>query len=62
MSGALYIINPNSSQAVTDGIDAALDPLRAMGREIVCVTLTDGPPGIAIILDRIESDLEANGE
>ena len=46
MSGALYIINPNSSQAVTDGIDAALDPLRAMGREIVCVTLTDGPPGI----------------
>jgi allantoin racemase len=25
----IYVINPNSTQAVTDAIDAALDPLRA---------------------------------
>jgi Asp/Glu/hydantoin racemase len=28
----LYVINPNSTQAVTDGIDAAIDPLRPMAR------------------------------
>jgi Asp/Glu/hydantoin racemase len=44
---AIYVINPNSTQAVTDAIDAALDPLRASdGPEIECVTLAEGPPGI----------------
>ncbi len=44
---AIYVINPNSTQAVTDAIDAALDPLRASdGPEIACVTLAEGPPGI----------------
>lgn len=42
----LYVINPNSSQTVTDGIDAAVDPLRAMGTDIACLTLAEGPPGI----------------
>ncbi len=42
----LYIINPNSSEAVTRGIDAAVEPLRALGRAIQCVTLPEGPPGI----------------
>jgi allantoin racemase len=43
----IYVINPNSTQAVTDAIDAALDPLRASdGPEIECVTLAEGPPGI----------------
>jgi len=46
----LYVINPNSSQTVTDGIDAALDPLRpmadGMGVKISCLTLAEGPPGI----------------
>src|SRR5215470_6110098 len=43
----IYVINPNSTQAVTDAIDEALDPLRAIdGPEIECVTLADGPPGI----------------
>jgi Asp/Glu/hydantoin racemase len=43
----IYVINPNSTQAVTDAIDAALDPLRAIdGPEIECVTLAEGPPGI----------------
>ncbi len=45
--GAIYVINPNSTQAVTDAIDAALDPLRASdGPGIECVTLAEGPPGI----------------
>ena len=43
----VYVINPNSTQAVTDAIDEALDPLRAIdGPEIECVTLAEGPPGI----------------
>jgi allantoin racemase len=43
---ALVVINPNSSQAVTDGIDAAVDPLRRFGIPIRCLTLAEGPPGI----------------
>jgi len=43
---ALIVINPNSSQAVTDGIDHAVEPLRALGLPIRCVTLAEGPPGI----------------
>ena len=43
----IYVINPNSTQAVTDAIGVALDPLRASdGPEIECVTLAEGPPGI----------------
>jgi len=43
----IYVINPNSTQAVTDAIDEALDPLRASdGPDIECVTLAEGPPGI----------------
>lgn len=42
----LFVINPNSSQAVTDGIDAAIDPLRSFGIPIRCLTLAEGPPGI----------------
>jgi Asp/Glu/hydantoin racemase len=43
---SLIVINPNSSQAVTDGIDAAIDPLRRFGTPIRCLTLAEGPPGI----------------
>ncbi|MEM9788185.1 MAG: aspartate/glutamate racemase family protein [Pseudomonadota bacterium] len=43
---ALIVINPNSSQTVTDGIDAAIDPLRSFGIPIRCLTLAEGPPGI----------------
>lgn len=42
----LIVINPNSSPTVTDGIDAAIDPLRAFGTPIRCLTLAEGPPGI----------------
>jgi Asp/Glu/hydantoin racemase len=47
MSGTIYVINPNSSESVTAGIDAAVVPLRSSdGPAIVCVTLREGPPGI----------------
>lgn len=42
----LIIINPNASQVVTDGIDAAVDPLRRFGTPIRCLTLAEGPAGI----------------
>lgn len=52
MSKTLYVINPNSNQAVTDGLDEAVEPLRlAGGSSITCVTLTEGPPGIESQLD-----------
>jgi Asp/Glu/hydantoin racemase len=47
MSGTIYVINPNSSESVTAGIDAAVVPLRSSdGPAIACVTLREGPPGI----------------
>ena len=47
MSERIIVINPNSTQAVTEAIDAALRPWRmAGGPAIECVTLAEGPPGI----------------
>jgi allantoin racemase len=47
MSQRILVINPNSTQAVTDGIDRALEPLRLQGGpSFECVTLREGPPGI----------------
>lgn len=47
MPQRILVINPNSTQAVTDGIDRALDPLRLPGGPLFeCVTLAEGPPGI----------------
>jgi len=47
MSQRILVINPNSTQAVTDGIHRALEPLRLSGGPAFeCVTLREGPPGI----------------
>jgi Asp/Glu/hydantoin racemase len=47
MSERILVVNPNSSESVTRGIDAALAPLRfAGGPAIECATLAGGPPGI----------------
>ena len=46
MMGTLFVINPNSSQTVTDGIATAIAPLQGMGTPITCLTLAEGPPGI----------------
>ena len=48
----IYVINPNSTVAVTKGIDAAMAPLRmAGGPAIECLTLDAGPPGIQTQFD-----------
>jgi Asp/Glu/hydantoin racemase len=47
MSGPIVVINPNSTEAVTAAIDAAMAPLRLPGGpDIVCQTLHEGPPGV----------------
>ena len=48
----IFVINPNSTQAVTDAFDAGLQPLRAAGLPgIRSLTLAEGPPGIQSQLD-----------
>ena len=43
----ILVINPNSTEAVTRGIDEACAPLRMSGGpQIEAVTLKEGPPGI----------------
>jgi Asp/Glu/hydantoin racemase len=43
----IRVVNPNSNEAVTRGIDEAVQPLRFDGGpEIVCATLAEGPLGI----------------
>lgn len=47
MTGPIVVINPNSNQAVTDGLDRALASFRLTGGPAIeCVTLTEGPFGI----------------
>lgn len=45
MTGPVVVINPNSNQAVTDGLAHALASFNC-GVEIDCVTLSEGPFGI----------------
>lgn len=43
----ILVINPNSTEAVTQGIDEAMAALRIPGGPAIdCMTLKDGPPGI----------------
>jgi Asp/Glu/hydantoin racemase len=47
MAERILVINPNSTEAMTQGIDAAVEPLRMSGGPAIdCVTLKEGPPGI----------------
>ena len=47
MSQTILVINPNSTQTVTDHIDAAMAPFRMEGGpEIECMCLPEGPAGI----------------
>ena len=55
MPDRILVINPNSTEAVTQGIDEAMAPLRfAGGPEIRCVTLAGGPTAV-------ESQSDADG-
>ena len=52
MTGPIVVINPNSNEAVTEGLDATLAPFRFNGGpKVECVTLRDGPFGIQSQLD-----------
>jgi len=43
----ILVINPNSTEEVTNHMSAALDPLRMTGGPTIdCTTLAEGPPGI----------------
>src|SRR5882672_1279597 len=47
MAERILVINPNSTEALTRGIDQALEPLRMPGGPVIeCATLKEGPPGI----------------
>jgi Asp/Glu/hydantoin racemase len=47
MPDRILVINPNSTEAVTRSIDAAMEPLRIPGGpEIICTTLWEGPPAV----------------
>lgn len=42
----LYVINPNSSENVTLGIEDAIRPLQDLGRRVICMGNSMGPKGI----------------
>lgn len=42
----ILVVNPNSNEAVTRGMEAALQPLVDRGAAISCATLAEGPIGI----------------
>jgi Asp/Glu/hydantoin racemase len=47
MADRILVINPNSTEECTRGIDAACEPLRMPGGpQIEAVTLKEGPPGV----------------
>jgi allantoin racemase len=47
MPGAIIVINPNSTEAVTRAMDDGLAKLRLPGGpDILCQTLHEGPPGV----------------
>lgn len=52
MASTIYVINPNSTKAVTQGFDQALERLRVPGGpRIQCLTLESGPAGVQTQLD-----------
>ena len=47
MARPIVVLNPNSSQSVTDALHEALEPLRfSDGPPLHCATLAEGPPAI----------------
>ena len=50
--GPIVVINPNSNEAVTDGLSEALQPFRFHGGPAIeCLTLVEGPFGIESQVD-----------
>lgn len=69
MASTIFVINPNSNETVTAGIDAALQPLRIPGGPAIkSLTLKEGPLGVqtqadvesvTLPLSRLAQSLEA---
>lgn len=52
MPKTIFVINPNSTQAVTEAFDEALNVLRVPGGPLIeSLTLAEGPPGIQSQMD-----------
>ena len=52
MPAPIVVINPNSTQAVTDAMSEAVESLRrSAGPAIECVTMKGGPPGVETQMD-----------
>ena len=52
MHAPIVVINPNSTQAVTDGMSEAVDSLRRPGGPAIeCITMESGPPGVETQMD-----------
>ncbi|WP_431281400.1 aspartate/glutamate racemase family protein [Humitalea sp. 24SJ18S-53] len=47
MQKRILVVNPNSSQHITDALSASVQPHRDGGIAVDCVTLAEGPPGIS---------------
>ena len=59
----IRVVNPNSNEDVTRGIDDAVAPLRfAEGPEIMCSTLAEGPFGVETQGETSEQALEENNK
>lgn len=60
MSGPIVVINPNSSESVTEGLRTALAGFRFPGGPAIeCLTITEGPPGVVTQRDVDEAALNA---
>ncbi|QDL93591.1 Asp/Glu racemase [Paroceanicella profunda] len=56
--GPILVVNPNSSQSVTDGLSAALERFRVPGGPAIeCLTIPESPPGIMTQRDVDEAGL-----
>lgn len=52
MQAPIVVINPNSTQSVTDAMSETVEPLRRpAGPAIECVTMESGPPGVETQMD-----------
>jgi allantoin racemase len=58
MSGPIVVINPNSSQSVTEGLRTALAGFCCPGGPAIeCLTIAEGPPGVVTQRDVDEAAL-----
>lgn len=57
MSYRIVVINPNSTQQITDDFSAVLDVHRSADMTVECLTLKEGPAGIVTQMDKARVSL-----